>query len=126
VKGGFTTDPEHMPCAHRAHAEWTPSRILSWAEKVGAATHDLCEAILAERPHPEQGFRSCLGILRLGKKYGEARLEAACNRALRVRARSYRHVESILKNGLDRVVAAEEATSLSLTHENVRGRDYYH
>jgi transposase len=126
VKGGFTTDPEHMPSAHRAHAEWTPSRILSWAEKVGAATHDLCEAILADRPHPEQGFRSCLGILRLGKKYGEARLEAACNRALRVRARSYRHVESILKNGLDRVVAAEEAPQLSLTHENVRGRDYYH
>ena len=126
AKGGFTTLTDHMPSAHRAHAEWTPSRILSWAGKVGAETRDLCDAILAERPHPEQGFRSCLGILRLGKRYGEARLEAACARALRVRARSYRHVESILKHGLDRVAAAEEQTSLSLTHENVRGRDYYH
>jgi transposase len=126
VKGAFTTLTEHMPSAHRAHAEWTPSRILAWAGKVGAATRELCEAILAERPHPEQGFRSCLGILRLGKRYGEVRLEAACNRALRVKARSYRHVESILKNGLDRVATRDEQTSLSLTHENVRGRDYYH
>ena len=126
MKGGFTTLAEHMPSAHRAHAEWTPSRILTWAGKVGASTRELCDAILADRPHPEQGFRSCLGILRLGKRYGDVRLEAACGRALRVRARSYRHVESILKNGLDRVVATEEQTSLPLTHENVRGRDYYH
>jgi transposase len=126
AKGAFTTLTEHMPSAHRAHAEWTPSRILAWAGKVGAATRDLCEAILAERPHPEQGFRSCLGILRLGKRYGEVRLEAACNRALRVKARSYRHVESILKNGLDRVATRDEQTGLTLAHENVRGRDYYH
>ncbi len=126
VKGGFTTQAEHMPSAHRAHAEWTPSRILTWAEKVGGATRTLCEAILADRPHPEQGFRSCLGILRLGKRYGDERLEAACDRALGVRARSYRHVESILKNGLDRVAKADEPTPVSLTHENVRGRDYYH
>ncbi|MBA3844351.1 MAG: IS21 family transposase [Actinobacteria bacterium] len=126
AKGGFTTLTEHMPSAHRAHAEWTPSRIVAWSAKVGPATRDLCEAILAERPHPEQGFRSCLGILRLGKRYGEARLEAACGRAIRVRARSYRHVESILKNGLDRVVTADEQTSPPLVHENVRGRDYYH
>jgi transposase len=128
VQGGFTTLAEHMPSAHRAHAEWTPSRILSWAGKVGAATRELCDAIIAERPHPEQGFRSCLGILRLGKRYGDERLEAACVRALRVRARSYRHVESILKKGLDRVAAgdAPEQTSFPLTHENVRGRGYYH
>jgi transposase len=126
VKGGFTTLTEHMPSAHRAHAEWTPSRILTWAGKVGAATRGLCEAILADRPHPEQGFRSCLGILRLGKRYGEARLEAACLRAMSVRARSYRHVESILKNGLDRVAITEATNSPALTHENVRGRDYYH
>jgi transposase len=126
VKGGFTTLTEHMPSAHRAHAEWTPSRILSWAAKVGPGTRDLCDAILADRPHPEQGFRSCLGILRLGKRYGDVRLEAACSRALRVRARSYRHVESILKAGLDRVTATDEQTTLSLAHENVRGRDYYH
>jgi transposase len=126
VKGGFTTLAEHMPSAHRAHVEWTPSRILSWAAKVGPGTRDLCDAILADRPHPEQGFRSCLGILRLGKRYGDVRLEAACSRALRVRARSYRHVESILKAGLDRVAVTDEQTTPSLAHENVRGRDYYH
>jgi transposase len=126
VRGGFTTVVEHMPSAHRAHAEWTPSRILTWAGKVGDGTRELCDAILADRPHPEQGFRSCLGILRLGKRYGDERLEAACRRALGIRARSYRHVESILKNGLDRVVAQDEPLSLSLTHENVRGRDYFH
>jgi transposase len=82
VKGGFATMTEHMPSAHRAHAEWTPSRILTWAGKVGTSTCALCDAILSERPHPEQGFRSCLGILRLGKRYGEGRLEAACARAL--------------------------------------------
>jgi transposase len=127
VKGGFTTLAEHMPSSHRAHAEWTPSRIVSWAAKVGDATRELCEAILADRPHPEQGFRSCLGILRLGKRYGDARLEAACRRAVSVRARSYRHVESILKHGLDRAPMHDEpAPQLTLTHENVRGRDYYH
>jgi transposase len=125
-KGGFTTLAEHMPSSHRAHAEWTPSRIISWASKVGDGTRELCDAILSERPHPEQGFRSCLGILRLGKRYGDARLEAACRRALGVRARSYRHVESILKSGLDRLPLREEATTrLPLEHENVRGPDYY-
>ena len=126
VRGGFSTIVEHMPSAHRAQAEWTPSRILTWAGKVGSGTRELCEAILADRPHPEQGFRSCLGILRLGKRYGDVRLEAACRRALGVRARSYRHVESILKNGLDRVASTDEPLSSPLTHENVRGRDYFH
>lgn len=127
VRGGFTTLREHMPSAHRAHAEWTPSRILAWAEKVGAATRGLCDAILLDRPHPEQGFRSCLGILRLGKKYGDPRLEAACARALRVRARSYRHVESILVHGLDRAEPQDESPDRpAVTHENVRGPDYYH
>lgn len=127
VKGGFTTDPQHMPSSHRAHAEWTPSRILSWAQKVGPATRALCEAILEDRPHPEQGFRSCLGILRLGRRYGDERLEAACARAVHVRARSYRHVESILKKGLDRVPPSEGGEpERRITHENVRGPSYYH
>lgn len=126
VKGGFTTCPEHMPSSHRAHAEWTPSRILSWAGKVGSATQSLCDAILSDRPHPEQGYRSCLGILRLAKRYGNERVEAACARALRARARSYRHVESILKHGLDRVPSPDtETTSHPVMHVNVRGRDYY-
>lgn len=127
VQGSFTTIPDHMPSSHRAHAEWTPSRILTWASKVGVATHDLCASILKNRPHPEQGFRSCLGILRLAKRYGDARLDAACARALRVGARSYRHVDSILKHGLDRVVMNDgEATTTPIAHENIRGRDFYH
>lgn len=126
VQGAFTTIADHMPSSHRAHAEWTPSRILSWASKVGVATHDLCAAILKNRPHPEQGFRSCLGILRLAKRYGDARLDAACSRALRAGARSYRHVDAILKNGLDRVpVNDAPPTAAPITHENIRGRDHY-
>ena len=127
-RGKHTTLAEHMPRAHRAHAEWTPSRILAWAEKCGPSAHALCDAILRERPHPEQGFRSCLGILRLEKRYGRERLEVAATRALRVGARSYRHVDSILKHGLDRVPESASDTSKSSTpidHENVRGPDYY-
>ncbi len=127
VRGGHTTKPEHMPVAHRRHLEWSPSRIVGWASTVGTETAKLAEAILAERRHPEQGYRSCLGILRLGKKYGHDRLEAACARALSAGARSYRHVESILKHGLDRVAPADtNPASPGLVHENVRGRNYYH
>ena len=82
--------------------------------------------ILKERPHPEPGYRSCLGILRLAKKYGEGRLEAACGKSLAVGARSYRHVESVLKNGLDRVDRDQPAPRDSVDHENIRGGDYYH
>jgi len=127
VRGGFTTVAEHMPSAHRAQAEWTPTRILAWAEKLGPATRQLADEILRERPHPEQGFRSCLGILRLAKRYGDDRVEAACRRAIAVRARSYRHVESILKRGLDRTASTSaDTTPPPIHHENVRGRGYYH
>lgn len=127
-RGRHTTCADHMPSAHRAHAEWSPSRIIGWAATVGPETTKLVEAILSERRHPEQGYRSCLGILRLAKRYGGARLEAACLRAVAVRARSYRHVEAILKNGLDRVALPANATTDErvVTHENVRGPGYYH
>lgn len=127
-RGRHTTRPEHMPKSHQAHAEWSPSRLIRWAKTIGAATAALVEAILAERRHPEQGYRSCLGILRLSKKYGAERLEAACARAVTVGARSYRTVDAILKNGLDRVALPPTETSPAngTTHENVRGRDYYH
>lgn len=125
-RGRHTTIAEHMPSAHRAHAEWTPSRILGWAESSGSETRTLCEAILRDRPHPEQGFRSCLGILRLGKRYGVERLEAACARANRAHARSYRHVESILQKGLDRVPLDDgNANAVPIAHENVRGPTEY-
>jgi len=128
-RGRHTTNPEHMPKAHREHAEWTPTRMIRWAESIGPKTQQLVSEILTERPHPEQGYRSCLGILRLAKRYGNERLEAACARAVAVRARSYRHVDSILKNGLDRIAppappASEEAPPA--THENIRGGTYYH
>ena len=129
ARGQHTTTAAHMPKAHQKHLEWTPSRIVHWAGTIGPQTQALVEAILAERPHPEMGYRSCLGILRLGKQYGSERLEAACSRALSVRARSYRHVATILKNGLDRLPLPQEPerpSSTPVTHENVRGGGYYH
>jgi transposase len=125
-RGMHTTTAEHMPKSHQQHREWTPSRITHWAGTVGVKTEELVAAILRERTHPEQGYRSCLGILRLGKRYGNERLEAACARALVAGARSYRHVESILKHSLDRVADIEQRSNAkSIDHENVRGRDYY-
>lgn len=127
-RGRHTTVSSHMPKSHQKHMAWTPSRLIHWGESVGEATGALVAAILADRPHPEQGYRSCLGILRLGKRYGNDRLEAACARAHRARAKSYRHVESILKNGLDRVAPVESRQSPQPSlplHENVRGSDYY-
>lgn len=125
---GHTTLAEHMPSSHRAHAEWTPSRFLHWAGEVGPMTQALVQAILEERPHPEMGYRSCLGILKLSKKYGPERLEKACARAVRVRARSYRHVATMLEKGLESspLPSDDAATPSPLVHENLRGRDYYH
>jgi transposase len=127
-RGRHTTRPEHMPKSHQAHAEWSPSRLVGWAKTIGPKTAVLVAAIIEERRHPEQGYRSCLGILRLSKKYGAERLEAACSRAVAVGARSYRHVEAILRNGLDRVAlpTTETPAMKGTTHENVRGPDYYH
>jgi transposase len=128
-RGGHTTVAAHMPKAHQKHLEWSPTRIVHWAASIGPKTQALVEAILAERRHPEQGYRSCLGILRLAKRYGNDRLEAASARAGAVRARSYRHVESILKNGLDRLPSPDEATEERAplaAHENIRGGGYYH
>ncbi len=125
-RGGFTTDHNHMPESHRRHLEWTPSRIVSWAQKTGPATAEFAEGVLESRQHPEQGYRSCLGIMSLGKRYGSDRLEAACKRALSVRAFSYRSVESILKNGLDRHPLPEQPRLRPhRLHENVRGAHYY-
>lgn len=125
--GRHTTNPAHMPKAHQHHLEWTPSRLIQWAETIGPQTAALVAAILADRPHPEQGYRSCLGLLRLSRRDGTARLEAACARALTVGVRSYRHVDSILKHGLDRLPPPVPAEPLPLApaHEHLRGRAYY-
>lgn len=128
-KGRYTTSKEHMPRSHRRYADWSPERILGWAQKSGPCTVTLAERIMESRPHPEQGFRACLGILRLGKTYGEDRLETACQRALTIGSTSYRSVESILKNGLDkqlRIPGEEKRDPPPKDHENVRGPGYYH
>jgi transposase len=123
---GYTTIPAHMPHAHRAHREWSPSRLIGWGATVGPQTAALVEQILASRPHPEQGYRSCLGLLRLTKQYGPARVEAASARAVAIGARSYRHVEAMLKHGLDRLTLEADAPSRpSRDHTHVRGPAYY-
>ena len=125
-KPGYSTDPEHMPESHKRHAEWTPSRIVAWCAKTGPSTAELAGAIMAARAHPEQGFRSCLGIIRLGDRYGAERVEKACARALSVRAHSYKSVESILKTGLDqKPLPQPSAGRAHPEHANVRGPGYY-
>lgn len=128
-RGLHTTNPEHMPKSHRAHLEWSPNRLVSWGSSIGPKTKELVERILASRAHPEQGYRSCLGIFRLADQYGRERLEAACGRAVMAGARSYRHVSSILKNGLDRMplLPPDEKGNgrARVEHENVRGGAYY-
>jgi transposase len=122
-----TTIPEHMPSAHRRYAEWTPTRLLREAAAIGPATIALVEAIMASKPHPEQGFRTCLGILRLVRSYGPERLEAACQRGLDIGARTYGSVQSILGHGLDRAFRPEPmADEPPVTHANIRGSRYYH
>ena len=122
---GYTTDPSHMPKAHRRYLEWTPGRIVAWAKKTGPATAELVERVMAERPHPEQGFRSCVGIIRLGQSYGGDRLEAACDRALAIHSHTYTSVSSILKRGLDQKPLTQVSARSHPHHEFVRGANYY-
>ena len=128
-----TTVAEHMPSAHRRHASWTLQRIHREAGANGPNTEILIELILANRPHPEQGFRSCIGILRLAKSHGEGRLEAACERALEIGALSYSSLVSILKNNLDRRKPSQSSRKTSgavtdapaIEHGNIRGAQYF-
>ena len=127
ARGRHTTLAEHMPSSHRRHAGWTIERIKRDAAAIGPDTAMLTTLILESRPHPEQGFRACLGIVRLARNYGPERLEAACTRGLEIGARSYGSINSILQNGLDRrpkPTAAEP--ELPLDHPNIRGPRYYH
>ena len=122
-----TTIPEHMPSSHRRYAEWSPARLLREAAKMGPATAALFEAIMKAKPHPEQGFRSCLGILSLVKSYGPERIEAAAQRGNEIRATTYGSIKSILQNGLDRAFAKPTIPDTSpIRHVNIRGRGYYH
>ena len=122
-----TTQDGHRPKSHRAHLEWTPSRMIEWAATTGPATAKLVETILASKPHPEAGYRSCLGVIRLGKTYSLQRLEAAARRALHLRACSYPSIKSILACGLDRQPLPQEAAPSGppIQHPNIRGAGYF-
>lgn len=113
-----------MPSSHRRYRDWTHERIRSEAAKVGPDVDTLIDVILRSRPHPEQGFRSAIGILGLVKRYGQERVDAACARALLLNARSYKSVAAILKNGTDRTAPPTDETPI-LFHANIRGRSYY-
>jgi transposase len=124
----FSTLPEHMPSSHRQHREWSPGRFLNWAQPIGPATLEVVKRQLEDLPHPEHGYRRCLGLLNLARRYGKGRLEAACERAVAIHSANYRSVSSILKQGLDRQrLSEQEAEQGELPlHANVRGRGYYH
>ena len=125
-RGGHTTTRAHMPESHRQHVEWTPERIVRWAENLGPNTGRLIKAVMVAREHPQQGFRSCMGIMRLARKHSDTRLEAAAGRALHYNLLSYKGVKRILDSGLDAVaVDAEPEPSPMPAHANVRGGAYY-
>jgi len=128
--GGYSTDPAHRPQSHQAHMEWTPSRLVAWGCSIGPAIGTVVERILAQQPHPEHGYRACLGLLSLARRYTPARLDAACARALRTGAVRYKSVQSILATNLDRTPLDEQLADpptlqLPATHEHVRGAAYY-
>jgi len=126
-KGGHTTLREHMPKSHQKYGDWSPDRFIRWAEKMGPATVQTITAVLSSRHHPQQGYRTCLGILRLGKSYGEDRLESACGRALLLGTCRYKSIESILKHGLDsKPIPDQQDLNLPEDHDNIRGPSYYH
>ncbi len=124
--GHTVTIAEHRPRSHQAHLEWTPSRMVHWAQTIGPHTSRLFERIMSDKPHPEMGYRSCLGIIRLARHYSSTRMEAAAERALVMGACRYQSVKSILKNSLDAVPAVEPTpSSSSPPHDNIRGAEYF-
>jgi transposase len=124
-RGQAVTNHEHRPKSHRAHLEWTPSRMIHWAGSIGPHTARVFERIMNDKPHPEMGYRGCLGIIRLSEKYSPVRVEAACERALLSNACRYKSVESILKNGIDQTPLAAPPPSSTLPHDNIRGAEYF-
>ena len=127
VCGGCSTVPDHMPASHRAHLEWTPAKLIAWGQRIGVSTAAVVTWQLEHRPHPEQGYRACLGLLALVRRYSAERLEGACTRAMAIRAPTLRSVTNILKCGLDRQGSLFVADSpVAIVHENLRGADYYH
>jgi transposase len=124
-RGHYSTVHEHMPEAHRAHLEWTPQRLIDWGTRIGVAAGEVVTRLLQERRHPEHGYRACLGLLSLAKRFGAPRLEAACECALQMGAYQYRHVRNVLVNDRDRIDATATNDWTSPAHGNVRGPGYY-
>jgi transposase len=124
-QGGVTTVDEHMSAAHRAHRQWTPERLIHWGQSIGVATGATVARMLAERRHPEHGYRACLGLLSLVKRYGQPRLEAACMVAVELGTTRYSHVRDILANGRDQVLPSATPEWTSPEHAHVRGPGYY-
>ncbi len=124
-QGGHSTEPEHMPSYHRKYAEWTPSRIINWAKGIGESVGVIAEQIIRSKDHPEQGFRSALGLIRLEKVYNKTRLINACKRALHYQLTGYRSVKSILENRLDELALPQTKDHPPVLHNNVRGYQYY-
>ena len=122
--GVFVTENLHMPNEHRQYLEWTPERIKLWGEKIGPHTKELMDMIMEHRSHPEHGFRSCLGIIRLSKTYSPERVENACRRALELQAYNYKSIKSLLERNLENLTVAERKNIVRL-HANVRGSSYY-
>ena len=127
LKGKHTTLSEHMPAAHRAHMEWTPGRLLNWGASIGPGAETIVNHLLTNRPHPEMGYRSCLGIIRLADQYSPARMEAAAERALLMGACRYQSVKSILKNALDQQPLGPPPMPPTPPppHDNIRGAQYF-
>ena len=126
TRGSHTTVSDHMPPAHQKYAEWSPQRILRWAQTMGPHTTQLIDALFASRKYPQQAFRSCLGILRLGQRYGPDRLEAACRRALPAGIHSYKGIKNILDANLDQIDVDPPSPSALPGHANIRGKTYFH
>lgn len=125
-RGGYITQFQHRPASHQKQLEWTPSRLVGWAESIGPQTALLVKTLLERKPHPEQGYRSCMGIMRLGKHYGPQRMEAAATRAVTSQAFSYQSVKSILQRNLDKApLTTTVAPAPTPTHQNLRGPSYY-
>ena len=133
VKYAYSTQPSHRPASHRAHLEWSPSRLIDWGKTIGVHTAALIEHVIRTKPHPEQGYRSALGILRLGKKFGDVRLERACEKAFAIKSPAYKTVKTMLAQRMEAAPlrggngdGPAESTAERLGGANVRGRGYYH
>jgi len=126
-QGGFSTQASHMPESHRRHQTWSPQRLLNWGGKIGPFTREVVQALLEQKKHQEQAYRACLGLLNLSKQYTPARLEAACQRALHIKAVCLKSIKSILVSNMDQLpLPLEQKTTTTGHHKNVRGADYYH